>query len=414
MSKRTVANLGIFMTGAVVAMALGLSFRSLRVYFLPVRQQVRGGLQSPPDYQKIQQACRPIIVPFDPDCPRVLAYRISEGVGIGHQFTELLFGLRKAHSYGLAYMFEPFGHSATHRDNYTAINELLGLPALFQAVGGINKSWTEQLVNTMNAEWTQLNPRVGPGDTARKCNAFYQSGGYHTCYSDPKDHNCFYAPESAHLFEDASECLRMASREFGTAFDKCVFLKDPSATLPRDTLYVVWHVRLGDMTLHSPDDASYNVVLHQLRNIAPSYKIRIFLVGKGDTGSNGTSRVTSQYVDQLRAHVDTVWNGSEDQYRPGVIAPYFTFEDVFLAMMHADVLIGSGSSMPAIAALVSSVPLFFNHVPKHGYNFGAEMTTNDVDMESSGTILDSQRRLRIAIYRRLNPLQSTACRTVVA
>lgn len=412
--RQVLAKLSLIVISVAMGVSIWWTVAAHDMYFDHAQKHQVGGIRrSTPDQRAIYQACRKIIIPFDPRCPRVLSYGITTGAGLGHQFTELLFGLRKAHNYGLSYVFDPFVASSSHHDNYTSINELLGLPELFEAVGNLLRSDIDQLMSDRHMDWTPLNTSLGPHVTAREtCNMFYNSGGYYNCHSGPSN-DCFLAPENMYLFEDAADCLRFGSRQFGKAFTECVFMGDATnKTLPGDTVYVVWHVRLGDITLHSPDDISYKTILHHLRYIAAGYKVRILLVGKGDTSGDGTSRVSSDYISALSEQARDVWNVSDVKYLPSIIAPAYTFEEAFLAMMQADVLIGSGSSMPAIASLVSGVPLYFSHVPKHGYNFGAEMTVDAVDMESNGTILESHRRLRVAVYRKLNPRQSTACRRV--
>lgn len=103
------------------------------------------------------------------------------------------------------------------------------------------------------------------------------------------------------------------------------------------------------------------------------------------------------------------WSGMAQV--PNVIAPKLTFRDAFVAMMQADVLVGSESSLAAIAALLSQEPLFFSHVAKHGYNFGAETLADSVDMHWNGTVSESIRRLKIAMHERMQPSNRRACRS---
>lgn len=102
--------------------------------------------------------------------------------------------------------------------------------------------------------------------------------------------------------------------------------------------------------------------------------------------------VTKEYVDSVSKAAAVLWRDVSADSVPHVIAPELSFRDSFLAMTQADVLDGSGSSLPMTAALVSGEPLFFNHVAKHGYLVGAEILADGVDMSSDGTILDSIRR----------------------
>jgi hypothetical protein len=359
--------------------------------------------------RKLQQACQRLVVPYDPMCPRVLSYGLTSDAGFGHQLTELLFALRKAHIYGLSLVFESFGTSTLHKDNYTGMDELLGLGHIFSGVIGTDWSQIKQIMAEQNASWQTLDTSISPHRSKIGCGSFMTSRGYQNCPSG-RNNDCFRAPENAFLFEDAKECLRTATREFGLAGSNCIFTKADESVgrkLPNDTVYVVWHIRLGDMTLHHPSDNFYQLFLTELKQVIVDYKSRLFLVGKRGTDNTG---VFSEYVDMIRKSVGRIWNDTSPQCVPDVIAPVYSFTDAFLAMMQADLLVGSGSSLPAVASLVSEIPLFFNHVPKHGYNHGAEMTADSVDMESNGEVLESHRRLRVDLHRRMHASRRTACR----
>jgi hypothetical protein len=201
------------------------------------------------------------------------------------------------------------------------------------------------------------------------------------------------------------------------------FLQDPQnehlrlppakdSYLPNDTVFVALHVRAGDFEPHLPHDIFYKTILQALRQIATGYKVQILLVGKGPMESNGRSSVPDTYLHSIMAKVSEIWNESatHDLMIPQVTAPSYTFSESLLSMMQADILIGSGSSLPVVASLVSGIPLFFNHVAKHGYNFGMEMVGGDVDMESDGQVLESYRRLQVELYARLHPNKPTPCR----
>jgi hypothetical protein len=349
-------------------------------------------------------ACQHLIVDLDPRCPRLLEYTYSEGTGFGHQFTEFLFGLRKAQIYGMTYLFTPFKGSIGHGDDYTFINDMLGIPKLFERLSAASKESVKQL------------PHVDFSTNSSLCNAVFTISGYRHCHPELSG-NCFSSTETRFLFQDVAGCLRQGVQKLGHAHEQCVLLgneqnkQQPAYPyLPRDTVYVVLHVRVGDYEPHPPNDLFYTKLFENLKKIAAGYKINILLVGKGQVDMDGSFAVTSNYVDTLRTKVSDIWKEYAPQYIPKVYAPRYTLTESFLSMMQADILVGSGSSLPAVASLVSGVPLFFNHVPKHGYNVGMEMVGSDVDMESNGEVLDSYRRLRVELHARLNPPKPTACR----
>jgi hypothetical protein len=350
-------------------------------------------------------ACQNLIVHLNPNCPRLLEYTYSEGTGFGHQFTEFLFGIKKAQVYGMTYLFTPFKGSIGHGDDYTFINDMLGLSKLFESLSAATRESVKQL------------PRVDLLSTnSSLCNAVYTISGYRHCYPELSG-NCFSSTETRFLFQDVAGCLRQGVQRLGYAHERCVLLGNEQNKqqpahhyLPKDTVYVVLHVRVGDYEPHPPNDLFYTKLFENLRRIAAGYKINILLVGKGQVDMDGSFSVASNYLDILRTKVSDVWKEYAPEYIPKVYSPRYTLTESFLSMMQADILVGSGSSLPAVASLVSGVPLFFNHVPKHGYNVGMEMVGSDVDLEFNGEVLDSHRRLRVELHARLNPHQPTACR----
>lgn len=383
-----------------------------------------------PMYHRIvKEACVQMFVPASPTCPRFLINTISAGSGLGHQFTELLFGLQKAHSHSLSYIYEPFKASGKHNDTYTFVNDLLGMPRLFSRLGAASRQRAEAIVVQANASWSEL----GAQPFHAGCNVFRSVGGYFHCPSNLTTGNCFFAPESEYLYQNAAACLRMTVVTHGTAFDRCIFNDDefirarsntggkivslPQALhlrlLPRDTVIVVWHVRVGDVVLHAPGDPFYARVLVTLRQITRRYKLHVVLVGKGAGGGSddGKHSVPQAYVDYVSRSIASVWAGTHlGDCAPTLAAPKLSLRDAFVAMMQADVLIGSGSSLPAVAALVSGEPLFLNHVAKTGYKYGLEMLADSVDLESNGTVVDSLRRLKVAVHKRMRPENRRACR----
>jgi hypothetical protein len=366
----------------------------------------------------VRDACKHLFHAFDPACPRLLVNKYSAREGFGHQFAEFLFGMRKAHEHGLSYIFEPFSSSGAHKDNYTDINAVLGLTKLFAANSGVSREDVNEIIMKQNGSFVGINePQLDKG-----CGKLASVSSYRYCLSDPQK-SCFSAPENAHLYQNAANCFRKGARRYGTAFQRCLFLADDTASsrlavgsgpppniLPPDMIVVVWHVRVGDRVLHRPGDKFYRKVLKQLQNITAGYRLRVLLVGK----TVNSASVPFEYVDHVDGLAKELWNDAADTSMvPKVIAPTYDLTDAFVAMMQADVLIGSGSSLTHTAAVFSDQPLFFNHVAKHGYNYGAEMFADSVDLAADGTILDSIRRLRVVLKDKIDAQAwRNVCRSV--
>jgi hypothetical protein len=354
------------------------------------------------DDLRLRDACKHVLHSPEPACARYLVNRYSPNTGFGHQFAEFLFGMRKAHEHGLSYIFEPFSSSSDHKDNYTEINRVLGLTKMFAAISRVSRQEVNAIIAKQRGSWVGINePQIDKG-----CDKFASVSSFWYCLSNSRK-SCFSAPENANLYQNAANCFRKGARRYGTAFQRCLFLADDAAKssldlgpgvppnfLPPDLVVVVWHVRVGDIVLHHPGDKFYRKVLMQLQDITAGYRLRVLLVGR----TANSSSVPPDYVDHVEGVVQELWNNTADTSMvPKVIAPAYAFTDAFVAMMQADVLIGSGSSLTHTTAVFSDQPMFFNHVAKHGYNYGAEMFADSVDMAADGTIMDSVRRLRVVL-----------------
>jgi hypothetical protein len=360
-----------------------------------------------------QSACRhAIVVPFKPTCPRQLVVKYLESAGFGHQFTELLFGMYAAQYMGLTLTWSPFAPSQDHGDDYTGLVKVLGLERFF--VDGLGLMRADDLLElyrskpTMFGQWIEVGNLDKRSVVPTACNNTVLSiEGWWHCRSGIADNNCFWAPEHAFLFQRFGECLRAGVHVYGTAFDRCVFKEEKgegnNRYLRRDTLVVVWHLRFGDVSPRKPGDVFFANVVQALKQIIPIgliKQVHIVLVGGG---GKATSGVPQAYVDSLRdIIVNNNENASDTSLRFQVERFHKTsFEEQFLAMMQADVLVGSGSSVPQVATLLSGKPVFFNHVPKHGYGYGQEAMADAVDMDEQGRVLDSLRRVKVMLFNKL-------------
>jgi hypothetical protein len=351
----------------------------------------------------IQSACRHAIVPLNPSCPRHLVARFLDSAGFGHQFSELVFGMYAAQYLGLTFTYNAISTSGDHDDDYTGLVETLGLERFF--VEGLGLARGDDLRQLRRENASLFGQWIEAANTDKRAfslacnNSVLAIDGWWHCHG-VADRNCFWAAEHEFLFQRYSECFRSGVYAYGTVFKRCVLLSNGEVTLPHDTLVVVWHLRFGDVSPRKADDAAFfRNVVHALMEVLPRGVInlvRIVLVGGGGRGNQG---VPIEYVQTLRGVVAES-NVSRHTKRVSVRVERFntsSFHEEFLAMMQADILIGSGSSVPQVAALLSGRPLFFNHVPKHGYGYGQEAMVDSVDMDGQGRVLDSLRRVRLAM-----------------
>lgn len=349
-------------------------------------------------------SCYDVFIPPNDECPRFLTNKISIGAGFGHQFTELMFGMWAARLHGYSYVFEPFIFNDNARDDYSIMNEVLGLEAMFSELGAISRRSLDERI-MKDEQWQTISGL--PVNAPRQCKTVLAIGGYHHC-TTAKTNGCFVAPENEFLFQRFAKCMRHAVFNYGMALKECVLVepkhevRQGERLIASDTVVVVWHIRVGDVAKHGPDDPFYERVLDTIKYVTHGFRIRIVLVGGGakkDAAANTTTSVPIEYVKQISSIVNALWASTS---AARVQAPAYTFRESFVAMMQADALIGSGSSLPQIAALLSGTPLFFNHESKHGFNYGAELLPENIDLATNGTVLDSLRRIKIDVFARIN------------
>jgi hypothetical protein len=344
------------------------------------------------------QACRGFDFTPNPSCPKYLTVNYLASAGFGHQFTELLFALFAADKLSLSYAWSPMVSSTDHGDDYSNLIGRLGLENLFAK--WLHAKHASTLAKPdRNDNQTHVDPPTwfSTGwDTDKRelnlpCNSVLSLDAWFHCHGVP-DNNCFWAPEHEFLFQRYADCLRAGVRKFGTAFRQCVLFKPTGSRRSQKVITVVWHIRMGDVVPHKVGHAFYARVLEAISVVAKGYQVEIFLVGGGNGG-----RVSHNHVSALQ-------NMTQSQRLLEINVSHFWSNDIttqFIAMMQADVLIGSGSSLPQVAALLSGIPVFFNHEPKHGYGHGMEATWDTVDMRSDGQVLDSLRRIRIMLFDRI-------------
>lgn len=366
------------------------------------------------DSLDLRELCQQVFVPPTPTCPRFLTNRITRGAGFGHKFTELLFGLRAAHDNGFSYVFEPFESSVLHGEDYSIVNDLLGLPAMFKELGGLDR---QSIENMTEAGQLEVAATLKPNGSSRACGVVARVGGFYYCDSAPAS-NCFVAPQNEFLFDRARSCFRQAVRTLGTALNACTFPNDlirPRLPEGNGTVIAVWHIRVGDFFTHKPTDVFYERVLSTLKEVTRGFQLVVLIVGGGTGKGNQAQTVPAEYISRIADTSARLWGNfaaAESGRAPRVIGQAYSFRDAFVAMMQADILIGSGSSLPPIAALVSDVPLFFNHVMKHGFHYGAEFLADSVDLHPNGTTHDSRRRLRIALHGRMRSPRRSPCHSI--
>lgn len=338
------------------------AFSSSPIKFRPcVKSSFQLRTTSRDNQQLLDHSCSQIFLRAHSKCISFASHTFSDA-GFGHQIAELIFSAEKARSLAIPYAFSSFSASSAHSGMYNHLSTNLGIRAFFETFGLTSTSFQ------------------------KNCSTAITTSGYFFC-SNP---NCFFSPELRGSFQLYSTCFQSVFQSFGSVNNSCIL---PHNSSDSSILFIVWHVRLGDVTLHAHTDEVFFInVISALLQIAENdfLKWHVFIVGGG-----GQSRYENlvSFRNAIQLHFNRITATKKIIVDTKILS--WNLQESFFAMMQAHIVVGSGSSFVHAAHLFSNFPIFLNHEPKHGFNHGLEMMTDSVDMNRNGQILDSLRRIRI-------------------
>lgn len=285
----------------------------------------------------------------DPTCIRMLEYSRTSNSGLGHQLSELTQALHISCTHNAALKFDGFGDKVSrHGHKYSFVNELLGLK-VFTTNAGYD---TSHLV------------RISFNDTLDVRCGVVLEGNYKQCPGG----DCFRSPYTSLLLDMYATRLRNIADTQGTWLSENPFGDWPTR------FHVVWHVRLGDLELHRPGDAFYTNIYESMKHIfGLMTDVRHVFVAEW---SLIPAEVRDEYERILGGLVGT---------------SVFLELDVrtsMLHMMHANLLVGSGSSLPIMAAVFSRKTLYCNVMPKIGFNYLNEYVSDGLNVDEHFKVVD--------------------------
>lgn len=281
-------------------------------------------------------------------CPRVLHAVREVRAGLGHQLSELVFFAQLSKYYGATLVIEPFSSKlSSHGSSHLFVNSFLGL---------------QNILSDLDVRSLKLNSTLLSDVSNEECGVLFE-GGFRDCPGA----DCFQTPLMRSVFANFAPCLRYLSTRDGTWRDNNPY-KD-------HTFNVVWHVRVGDRVPHDIHDVYFQNIYAGMRSIfdlAPV--VHHYVLGDWfSTGAHKRQAFKSKFTELL---------GSDN-----VHFPRLSLKETLTYMLHASVLIGSGSSLSAIVPLFSDKPMYLNVKPKHGWNFLAEDAFDGVQVTGDGHVV---------------------------
>lgn len=278
--------------------------------------------------------CNEVLLTPNRDCLRILEFKQSFEFGLGHQLSELVFAAYLSRRFEAAMKFPRFDTdliSTHHNDDYSFVQDFLGLN-MFTSNSDLNTS------ALMHAQLTDL--------SNQECNVVFK-GAWNGC---EENSTCFHSFLVHSAFRQLAPCFRSASIRNGSWKSASPFPERASG------IHIVWHIRVGDVELHPAGDIFYKNLFDDLFSALHTTKVVLYFIAEW--------RVLK--AEERQAYEDYLNNLIFGRWRTIFIS--LSIHETLAYMMHADVLIGSGSSLPAVAALFSDSTVYVNVMPKHGWN----------------------------------------------
>ena len=289
-----------------------------------------------------------IKLPVEKRCVRLLHGMREVRAGLGHQIAELVFFAQLSKLFRATYVHEPFQNiKSDHKTSYQFVNQFLGLHSLRQKLDiDLAKLRVVHLNDTENMD----------------CNVVFM-GGFRSCPGG----DCFLSPVMRHAYANFAPCLREHSMQHG--------YWSHSNPYTKETFNVFWHVRIGDRIPHGVNDPYFENIHAGLKSLINSLQnVHHHVCGQWQTSRYN---IREQFILKFRRFL----------HNDNVHFPVLNLEDTMLHMLHANILIGSGSSLSSVVPLFSNKPLYLNVQPKHGWNFLAEDALEAVQITNDGHIV---------------------------
>ena len=286
---------------------------------------------------------------------------------------ELAFSIRAAKLSGATLVFRPY---ASERDmalstdlkkyfhaSYEWANSVLGLTQLFRELGAIVssqpaavafKSYQLASPKCQKVLFAKIHGGANTSDNTRCCNLYFDNLGVNPW-------NEKYELAQAQF----AECARVASPILGTWMNFDPFAQDAAV------VKVVIHVRRGDLQGKWP---TYTFLFDALAPIFRMYQSSVYVIGGGDKenkrdGEHEVGKSISAILSSLNLTTT-------------VRTPFTSPLQAFLFMMHADVLVSSGSSFCQAAVTFSPKPVFVAHYMLKG-SVGVDTLKNTIEVNGA-------------------------------
>ena len=286
-------------------------------------------------------------------CNRFARVLISSNVGFGHRFGEVIMGMRLAQMTNATFVFdsEVWKRQGIH-GKYEWLLDLLPLHDTEVTLLDIKNSKLN--LRTVKDQFPNLISR-SKGEFNDSCNLMFVAS-WSSCNG-----NCFRSSYSG-TYNEAKWRLREAYSR--TRFEPTVQIFHNYTT--QGILSIAWHMRGGDLVLHSSEEFYKNVAT-ELVSVLQGYSYHVFFFGED------VLRIFPFIANFCRSFLSNHCS-----------FPNASNGDTFYHFVVADILVTSGSSFPIAASVFrSALQPTFSVMPK-GNSRTFYMMSEDIPISAEG------------------------------
>lgn len=282
------------------------------------------------------------------DCFRYATMTLTEGVGFGHKFADVVLGMKFAEETNSTYLFDDksWGNNGLH-GSYEWVYDLLPLHKTertytdVQVQHGIYPE-DQNSKYIVKGHWTEL---VELSKSSPLCNVIF-AARHQLCCNKPNDRRsiCWCLEDSNRI--GAYEAVKERPREAYTEsthvpqeqLSDFMSSFDDGNNNTRSLASVVWHIRLGDIVLNAGKDY-YNAIATQVAEAFRSSNVtaHVFILGEG-----GKPNIIKSFP-----FLDII---CQDFFSGRCSYLETDAKDTLYHMINCDVLVTSGSSFASVAA----------------------------------------------------------------
>lgn len=280
------------------------------------------------------------------ECPRFATMGFSRNAGLGHKFAEIVFGMDFAEETNSTYVIDERALDA--RGKHGSYKWFLKFLPLLQQEIPLSKVRSLKKIATITGRWNQLVQRSYQNKT---CNVLLLTS-LHTCCDHKK--TCYCTKSRVGAFERVKWRMRDAFMKStytpSRQLDDLIEAPMKNVTHSGKQLTITWHLRSGDFVINANNPEYFEHVASQLASVLSNAGVsfHVFFFGEND--------MLQKFpfvpgICQRHLHGQCSY-------------PKSSVMETLYYMTKSDILVTSGSSFPAVAALLRTDGIVLNAVPK--------------------------------------------------